>query len=193
LRRIYQKIKHLYGCLSNTANPAIANAYSGAWVRDARDATLIRSTENEAVSTPGIVLIRKPPLPGDMGHVALSTGDGKTIEAAGRNLGVVRGEVRGRLWHHYAKIPAVVYTSTGITLPLIALPPMLMLKRPNMRGSKVLAVQRALKREGFNAGLLDGQYGPHTLAAVTAFQMSNSLVADGVVGPETAAKLGVIL
>ncbi|MBL0175177.1 MAG: peptidoglycan-binding protein [Ignavibacteria bacterium] len=37
----------------------------------------------------------------------------------------------------------------------------------------------------------DVVHGPHTVAAVCAFQKLNRLVADGVVGPQTAKKLGV--
>jgi len=68
---------------------------------------------------------------------------------------------------------------------------MLTLEDPNISGTLVKNVQRALKNAGFNPGNIDGLYGPHTVAAVFAFQKSNRLVADGIVGPLTAKKLGV--
>ena len=56
-------------------------------------------------------------------------------------------------------------------------------------GPKVLELQRRLKELGFNPGNLDSQFGPGTEAAVMAFQKSEGLLADGMVGPRTLEKL----
>lgn len=61
--------------------------------------------------------------------------------------------------------------------------------REGARGLDVMAVQDALKKAGFNPGVVDGLFGPATEAAVMAFQRSERLLADGVVGPRTAAFL----
>ena len=53
----------------------------------------------------------------------------------------------------------------------------------------VRKLQRALKDKGFNPGAIDGLFGNGTQAAVMAFQLSEGLLADGVVGPRTAAAL----
>jgi hypothetical protein len=52
-------------------------------------------------------------------------------------------------------------------------------------------IQRALLARGYDLGLsgADGDAGPRTIAAVTAFQRSASLVADGIAGPKTQASL----
>jgi len=71
------------------------------------------------------------------------------------------------------------------------LPFLLTLETPNIRSSLVRAVQRALRDKGFDPGKIDSEYGPHTVAAVEAFQAMNRLVADGICGPLTARKLGV--
>jgi N-acetylmuramoyl-L-alanine amidase len=57
----------------------------------------------------------------------------------------------------------------------------------------VRAIQNALVSNGIDPGPVDGKYGPKTTAAVAAFQKLNHLVADGEVGPKTAAQLGIQL
>jgi putative chitinase len=57
-------------------------------------------------------------------------------------------------------------------------------------GDQVVALQTKLNARGFSPGLIDGSFGPGTQAAVLAFQKSEGLVADGVVGQSTAAALG---
>jgi peptidoglycan L-alanyl-D-glutamate endopeptidase CwlK len=58
-------------------------------------------------------------------------------------------------------------------------------------GPHVLEVQNRLRARGFNAGALDGKFGEGTKAAVTAFQRSEGLLADGIVGARTAGALGI--
>jgi hypothetical protein len=188
---VYQKVNKLYGCTENNGNPATTEAYSGAWVRDAENGTLNMTNQTDANVTPGVILIRRPPMPGKMGHVAISDGNGGTVEAAGVGLGVKRGKVEGRQWHFFALIPEVTYSSTKAIVKPKPLPYLLTLEEPNITESLVKDVQRALNKAGFNPGKIDGAYGPHTVAAVIAFQRLNRLVADGVVGPSTARKLGV--
>jgi len=188
---VFQKMGKLYGCVNNNGDPASTEAYSGSWVRDAKDGTLLPSTEDEAVSTPGVILIRKPPAAGKMGHVAISDGRGLTVEAAGEKIGVAQGKVRGRLWHYVVKVPGVTYSSTNFTTPAIELPLLLALEAPPVVSPLVRKVQSALKAAGFSPGAINGEYGLHTLAAVGAFQTSKKLVSDGIVGPKTAKLLGV--
>lgn len=57
-------------------------------------------------------------------------------------------------------------------------------------GSDVTALQTLLRTRGFPPGAIDGTFGPGTEAAVIAFQRSEGLVPDGVVGPRTAQILG---
>lgn len=188
---VYQVVGKLYGCTNNADKPSVADAYSGAWVRDARNNTIKASSVEEALNTAGVILIRKPPAPGRMGHVAISDGFGKTVEAAGSKLGVIRGKVQGRVWDYVAKIPELTYTTTSHTESRVAAPYVLRLEETNVKSALVKKVQQALKAAGFDPGKIDSEYGPHTLAAVVAFQSSQKLVADGVVGPATAKKLAV--
>lgn len=187
----YQEVQKLYGCTNNHGNPATTEAYSGAWVRDAMDGTLKQTTQAAANTTAGVILIRRPPMAGQMGHVAISDGGGGTVEAAGTGLGVRRGKIEGRLWHFLALVPGVTYSADGAVVLPKALPILLTLENPNIKGALVKSAQRALRDAGVDPGKIDGEYGPHTVAAVAAFQSMNRLIADGVVGPMTAKKLGV--
>jgi len=50
-----------------------------------------------------------------------------------------------------------------------------------------LARQKALKALGYDPGTVDGVFGPHTKAALQAFQSDQSLDPDGIWGPKTEA------
>lgn len=58
------------------------------------------------------------------------------------------------------------------------------------RGDEVRLLQQAIEAHGFSPGTIDGIFGAGTEAAVLAFQQSEGLTVDGIVGPETAAALG---
>ena len=58
-------------------------------------------------------------------------------------------------------------------------------------GAAVADLQNKLRDRGFDPGASDGSFGPGTAAAVEAFQRSAGLTADGMVGPQTAAALGL--
>ena len=58
------------------------------------------------------------------------------------------------------------------------------------QGSAVRTLQQALVGQGYDIDV-DGDFGNGTYEAVVAFQEANGLDADGVVGPNTWAALGV--
>jgi len=60
-------------------------------------------------------------------------------------------------------------------------------------GPDVVRLQERLKQLGFNPGAIDGQFDLGTEAAVLAFQRSEGLLADGIVGPRTIRALGLDL
>lgn len=66
---------------------------------------------------------------------------------------------------------------------------MIYLRSPMTRGDDVTELQHRLGRLGFDAGWLDGIFGPDTERAVRDFQHNQGLTADGVVGRETVAAL----
>lgn len=56
-------------------------------------------------------------------------------------------------------------------------------------GPAVESLQRELRAYGFSPGRIDGRFGPATRAAVLAYQRSEGLLADGIVGPLTRSCL----
>lgn len=187
---VFQAGEMLYGCHSNTAPPASADAYTGYWKRDA--GTLGRKISvAEAARTPGAAILRVPQ-PGANGHVALSDGEGGTIEAMSASQGVRRHVVANRRWDMGILVPGISYESSGggtHTNPTR----IFRLTSPFMRGDKVREIQTALKAAGIDPGPIDGIFGPKTEAAALGFQLAKGLVADGEVGPETAGALGIEL
>lgn len=61
--------------------------------------------------------------------------------------------------------------------------------RCGARGDEVVRIQTRLKEAGHYLGPLDGDFGGGTEAAVRAFQRAQGLTVDGIVGPETWARL----
>ncbi len=62
-----------------------------------------------------------------------------------------------------------------------------------LTSSQTRTVQTKLKRWGYYTGTVDGIYGNLTRKAVKYFQQKNGLAVDGIVGPKTAAALGMTL
>ncbi len=61
------------------------------------------------------------------------------------------------------------------------------------RGADVIKIQQRLRQYGYMDAPADGIFGQATYNAVVWFQKKNGLKADGVVGPATAAALGITL
>jgi hypothetical protein len=70
-------------------------------------------------------------------------------------------------------------TATETTMATVGLP---------ARGDHVVWIQEHLVSAG-EPDMIDGRFGPSTVAAVEAFQTAHGLLADGIVGPETWAAL----
>lgn len=180
----FQATGQVLGCTNNLAQPSRADAFSGAWARDAAACQRPISI-GQAMATPGAVLVRKP-VPGGIGHVAISRGDGTTIEAHSSKTGVCHQPVSGRRWDLAMLLPLVEYPDT---LPVAVFSPpsglVLRLTDPPMHGALIEKLQKALKARGIDPGDIDGVFGPHTQAAVRAFQLQSELVADGEAGKQT--------
>lgn len=187
---VFQRSGILYGCDNNT-NPVLADAFTGFWHRDVMSIGRRIDIES-AASIPGAAVLRIPQ-PGLIGHIVFSDGKGNTVEAHSRSTGVIRGKLSGRRWDMGVLVPGIEYTPLSDPRPVPQPLLVLRLTNPQMQGKLVRDVQRALKESGFNPGKIDGIYGPNTVAAVNAFQVTNGLVADGEVGVQTAKALGITM
>jgi chitosanase len=67
---------------------------------------------------------------------------------------------------------------------------LLQLMRPYMTGDDVKELQRALQAQDFSNSQ-DGVFGPFTDVLVKQFQRKKNMVADGIVGAQTRAELGI--
>ena len=112
-----------------------------------------------------------------MGHVGVYTGDGYVIHAKGHDFGVVRQPLEDTEFTHF-----------GIPFGLYDGKPALPILRQGDVGAYVMMLQTILFDLAPSIGV-DGHFGPETAQAVKAFQKSNGLTADGVVGPKTWAAL----
>lgn len=66
--------------------------------------------------------------------------------------------------------------------------------KPGDKGPQVQTLQRNLIALGYDPGGVDGDYGTKTTAAVLAFQLDYSDVADdGIAGPQTERKIATVL
>ena len=185
---LFQVSGKLFGCDQNS-KPATADAYTGYWQRDATAAGCTVPVV-VAKSTPGAFLLRYP-APSLIGHIAISDGSGGTVEAHSTHTGVIRGQVDGRRWDVGVLPPMISYPEPTMLLPTVPPGLVLRLTQPNMKGALVERLQRALAARGFSTGDVDGAYGPHTAAAVHAFQLTEGLLPDGEAGDTTLKALGL--
>lgn len=181
---VYQLTGKLYGCALNEGNPRGADAYSGFWYRDAKKLGVLIPVD-EATTIPGAFVLRVSG-PDLIGHIVVSQGNGRTIEAHSKKHGVISSSLQNRRWTTGILVPFIEYEPADISQPVITPPAMVYRwKNPMMQGPVVKAIQTALRVRA------DGYFGPKTFNAVRAFQESENLVADGEVGPITAARLGI--
>lgn len=142
----------------------------------------------QAIRTRGALLLRE-------GHVAVSLGDGHTIEALGDEWGVgIFSATSNRTFTHGGLVPGLTYGGDRV-LPAQdqPSPPPPTITRPTLRrgssGSHVRSLQLRLKELDYNPGAVDGIFGSRTEQTVKDFQASRGLTADGIVGRQTWAAL----
>jgi hypothetical protein len=114
---------------------------------------------------------------GQGGTVLDVLGDWLKIELATGSTGWVRWYYDGQLY-----VDLVAQSAPAFQRRLLV-------QAQRLSGGDVQAVQERLSLLGYWPGAIDGVYGPDTAAAIKDFQASNGLDADGIVGPQTWARL----
>jgi cell wall-associated NlpC family hydrolase len=132
-----------------------------------------------AVRTQGALLFRHR---GNDGHVAVSLGNGSTIEARGRAYGVNVFNTANRVWTAAALVPGLKYVAPPDNFP--RWPGRYLTQPPQMKGRDVVAWQRRMLARGWRLPT-NGVYGPNTELACRRFQQEKGLLVDGIVGPDT--------
>lgn len=69
---------------------------------------------------------------------------------------------------------------------------LLFLRRPMLRGEDISELQSRLNTLGFDAGKVDGIFGPDSERAVLEFQHNRGLPEDGTAGPEVLTELRLV-
>lgn len=139
---------------------------------------------------------------GKSGHVGVYIGDGKVIEARGRDYGVVETDLNARNWKKYGR-PDFMYTDGNA--PAAPSKPTYTKKSFTLdhvvkKGSKeavVGSIQNNLKAIGYDIGAagpngdgIDNNFGTKTDAAVRDVQKNGGVSVDGQVGKNTTPLLG---
>lgn len=183
---IYKTFGFLYGCdTANVLKAATTDAYTGFFANDAKKRGIIIPVE-QAARTPGALLLRVSSSSNQIGHIVISQGNGKTVEAHSTKYGVIESKVDGRRWDYGILLPGVEYE---YCIPVATKAPakVYRLKNPMMKDGFISKIQKALGVQ------IDGFYGKDTEAAVVVFQRKSGLIPDGEVMPggETAKALGI--
>lgn len=176
---VYQTTGRVVGCVDSTAPVDKLNAFTGAWHRDALAGRVARVIPvATAMVTPGAFLLRLPVVAGDgtrsVGHIALSAGGGRTVEAQSPRTGVCESRSIGRRWDVGVEVEGV---QLGAAEKLTRAHQVGLVLRVGSRGPEVRQLQVLLGLK-----TIDGVFGTvETLPAVLAFQRRKSLVVDGEV------------
>lgn len=118
-------------------------------------------------------------------HIGLFIGNGKVIEAAGTQAGVIISEVTNPKWAEWGELKYVAYSADEQSAMNIGTPTL----RRGHKNANVAKLQELLKAAGCYNGDIDGAFGPQTDEAVRLFQRKNGLTVDGIVGAKTWAAL----
>jgi len=137
---------------------------------------------DEAVKTRGALLWHE-------GHVAISLGNGKTIEAMNTERGVVIGNAKTSKGHRFTKgalIPDLEYPNKDKKdkkdkEDKLVKPPFKRTLEAGDKSEQVRYVQTVLAKLGFHTGRIDGIYGTMTSKAVRKFQAEKGLKVTGIV------------
>ena len=121
-------------------------------------------------------------------HVGYAVDKDYAIESKNHDVGVVKTKIADRGWKYAARPDWYEGVSPEPEKPVLKRE--LRLTDPYMKGEDVREAQRLLTEKGYNCGEIDGVFGKKTEIATKNFQTDNNLTADGIIGKNTAIRLG---
>lgn len=166
------------------------DAYTGFWHEDVSTKCRIIDL-NQAAGIVGAVLLRKPRKK-LIGHIVLSLGNGRTIEAMNKINGVKSGSVHKRDWDMGLLLNGISYEEE--VSPIIIEEPIYLFKfdNPLMQDPKIAAIKAILREKGFFYGIDNDLFDEELEMAVHNYQIKKGLVVDGIVGRQTLKSLKII-
>jgi N-acetylmuramoyl-L-alanine amidase len=171
------------------------DAYTGFWADDIKT-KCTKITVEKAAKITGAILLRRPVSSGAnkrMGHIAISDGNGRTVEAMDKNHGVTAGKISGRVWDTGLLIKGIDYgAANNLNIAISAPVHNFFFTTPPMQDNLVLQAKRALKDFGINPGTIDKFYDANMQAAIYNYQAVKGLVTDGIMGKQTLKSLKLI-
>lgn len=133
-----------------------------------------------------IVLLFKGESASDITHTGVYLGNGLCIHMKSSLANCVQESVDKHGWTHWGRPDFIDYNTV-----LKAAKPVLTRELLNACiGVDVKFLQTLLRSKGYDCGKVDGDFGGKTEKAVLKFQNDNRLTVDGIVGKNTAKKLG---
>lgn len=121
-------------------------------------------------------------------HIGYAISNKYAIECKNHDEGVVQTKIADRGWKYATRPDWYKDVEPEPVKPVLKRE--LYLTDPYMRGEDVREAQRLLTEQDYNCGEIDGIFGKKCDIATRNFQTDNSLKADGIIGKNTATKLG---
>lgn len=121
-------------------------------------------------------------------HIGYAISNKYAIECQNHDLGVVQTKISDRSWKYATRPDWYEGVTPEPVKPVLTRE--LYLKEPYMKGDDIKEAQKLLNSKNYNCGTVDGIFGKKCDIATKNFQSDNNLTVDGVIGKNTAEKLG---
>lgn len=179
-----------------------SGAYTGFWYDDAVNGIVTKISVNEARQMQGAILLRRKKSitledgtkEEIIGHIAITDGNGRTVEARGRRYGVcefVVGKDRG--WDCGILIPSITYPQSS---QLIDLDNTLELRSERegltsttLSGTEIKIIKQRLKELKLYQGDLTNSLNANFKVSLFHYQLSKGLESSGMLDDETRASI----
>lgn len=120
-------------------------------------------------------------------HTGIYLGNGQCIHLKNSKENCVYERVDNHNWTAWGYGNFIDYTN-----PLGSKPIITRTLKMGSKGIDVKLLQDQLIKKGYNPGIVDGDFGNKTYAALKHFQADNNIAVDGIAGKQTVKALGML-